>query len=176
MVGTEMALPYLIEEVALSAVASVDSLLSLPDVRVYEKVFGLLLKIRSLATHAFLIQTRQPALPLIERALEGNINDFYRDEIEQRRTFSYPPFSVLVKVTVEGPKQRVAKDTAYLQEYLQGYDWRVYSAFTHIYRGKYMAHGLIKVPAQEWTDDTLIARLRALPPHFAVNVGPENTL
>jgi primosomal protein N' (replication factor Y) len=176
MVGTEMALPYLSDTVPISAITSIDSLLSLPDVRVHERVFHLSLTIRSLASHTFLMQTRQPDLPLINRALAGNINDFYRDEIQQRELFGYPPFRILIKITIEGTKRQIASDTAYLQDYLATYEPFVYPAFTHLYKGRYQAHALISVSNDRWPDTALIHRLQQLPPQCAVNVSPETTL
>jgi primosomal protein N' (replication factor Y) len=176
MVGTEMALPYVSNAIPVTAITSIDSLLSLPDVRVHERVFHLSLAIRALASRAFLIQTRQPELPLIQRALAGNINDFYRDEIQQRELFGYPPFRVLIKITIEGSKGKIAADTTYLQENLATYEPFVYPAFTHLYKGRYQAHALISIPKEQWPDDALIRQLQQLPPHFAVNISPETTL
>ncbi|MFA6897796.1 MAG: hypothetical protein WC250_00085, partial [Candidatus Paceibacterota bacterium] len=105
LLGTEMALTYLDQKIENCAVASLDALFAIPDFRIDERVFQILLRLRSLSTENFLIQTRNPEKKLFEYALSGNTIDFYKDEIEVRQSFNYPPFTVLIKLSLRGTKE-----------------------------------------------------------------------
>src|SRR3989344_4464930 len=66
LLGTEMALCYLKERIENVAVVALDSLFALPDYRVNERVFSLLIRLRSLAGKHFIIQTRNVKIRLFE--------------------------------------------------------------------------------------------------------------
>ena len=176
LVGTERALSFLREPVAISAIASIDSLLSLPDPKMYEHIFSLILKIRSFADRTFFLQTRQPELPLIHQAVNGNIQGFYDTEILNRKRFDYPPFTVLIKITVTGSETEAVKAMKEIEPQFVDFPFQIYPAFTPVAKGRYALHGLLKIPYKTWPDKKLLSILRSLPPSVAVNVGPESTL
>ncbi|MBU6431238.1 MAG: hypothetical protein KGJ58_03290 [Patescibacteria group bacterium] len=176
LLGTEMALLYLSEKIASAAVVSIDSFFSLPDFRINEKVMNILLKTRSFAAKNFLIQTRDSSQKIIEYAVKGNLAEFYRDEINDRKALKYPPFSIPIKITTFGEKKKVADEMDKLEKYLDPYPVLIFPAFTPYAKGKYGMHGLIKIPRDDWIDRTLLDRIRNLPPHFNINVDPESFL
>jgi len=176
LVGTELSLSFLKKPVAYSAIASIDSLLSLPDVNMYEHIFSLLIRVESLAVKSFFLQTRQPELSFIKHAVTGDIRGFYRDEIKSRQRFNYPPFTVLIKISARGGSGEVAQEMSKVEKHFRGYIFHIYPAFTPLSKGKYMLHGLLKVPSSAWPDEKLLSLLHALPPNLSVNVGPESTL
>ena len=104
LVGTEMIFSYINQPVDRVVAISVDGLFTLPEFKINEKVFHLLLKLKSLAKKTFIIQTRFPELPIFDNVLRGNISGFYKEEIESRKIFQYPPFKLLIKITKEGKK------------------------------------------------------------------------
>ena len=85
LLGTEMALYYLKERIENVAVAALDSLFALPDYRINEKVFNFLIRLRALASKRFIVQTRNVETKLFHDALKGNLLDFYRTEIAERK-------------------------------------------------------------------------------------------
>lgn len=176
LVGTELALSFLRRPVSVSAIASIDSLLALPDPKMYEHIFSLILQIRAIAEEQFYLQTRQPDLPLITQAVEGNIRGFYETEILNRRRFDYPPFTILIKVTATGTEQQVIKTMKQAEHALHNYPFSIYPAFTKAAKERYMLHGLLKISRDKWPDEKLLERLRSLPPDISVNVSPESTL
>ena len=176
LLGTEMALVYLSEKVANAAVISIDSFFSLPDFRINEKVLNILLKIRSFAAKNFLIQTRDISQKVIEYAIKGNLAEFYRDEINNRQSFEYPPFSNLIKITVSGEKKKVAEEMDKLEKYFDSYHLAIFPAFTPYAKGKYSMHALLKIPRDSWVDAALLDKLKNLPPYFNINVDPESLL
>lgn len=174
LVGTEMAVPYLNRTISTVSAISVDSLFAIPDFRINERVFALLLRMRSRAGKHFLIQTRDPENRILRYALDGNMIDFCREEIAERKIFGYPPFSTLIKVTREGTETLVRKDIETLAKTLTEYAPETYESFARGARGQYRMNLLLKIPSGKWIDEKLLAMLRALPPHYAVSVDPES--
>lgn len=176
LVGTEMAIPYLNRDISVVSAVSVDSLFTIPDFRINERVFSLLLRLRSRASKHFLIQTRDPENRILRYALDGNMIDFYREEIAERKVFNYPPFSTLIKITREGAELAARKDIETLAEKLEMYAPEAYEASARSARGQLRMHLLLKIPSGTWVDEILLNILRTLPPHYAISVDPENIL
>lgn len=176
LLGTEMALPYLTKKIAYSAVASMDSLFSIPDWRMSEKVLSILLKIKEMTTETVLIQTRRPEQKVLEYILKGNLTDFYRREIKQREELEYPPFAVLIKITAIGTPARVARELQMLKKKLKKYALSIYPPLVQIAKGRYAMHGLLRVKRDKWPEKQIIEILRSLPPYFSIDVDPESLL
>jgi len=176
LLGTEMALLYLKEIIANTAVVSIDSFFSIPDFRVNEKVMNILLKIRSSTSRNFLVQTRDIEQEILKYATQGNLADFYRDEIKEREMLFYPPFSTPIKITLQGDKRAVLAGMEQLQKDMQPYEVDIFPAFIPIQRGKFSMHGLIKIKTNEWVDEILLNKLRSLSPQYTVNIDPESLL
>ncbi len=176
LIGTEMMLPYIRHSVEHAIIASIDSLLSLPDFRIYEKILSTLTRIRSYATRSFIIQTRTPKDSIFDFARKGNIIDFYRSHIEERKRFNYPPISTLIKITIEGDRTKISEEMHGIQNLLSPYTVDVFPAFTHTIKGKYVLHGLMTIPRARWPHDDIISRLKNLPPHITVKIDPESLL
>lgn len=176
LLGTETALLHLRESIEHVAVVSLDSLLALPDFRIQEKIMYILVRMRNLAIRNMLVQTRKPEEKVFEYALKGNLSDFYRGTLEERRQFKYPPFAILIKITLEGDKKKIAEEMGVVQAQLQPHEIDIFPAFTSTVRGKSVIHGLIKIDRTYWPDHTLIAKLRALPPSVKIKVQAESLL
>jgi primosomal protein N' (replication factor Y) len=176
LLGTEMALTYLEKPVENSAIASIDSLFSIPDFRINEKIMNTLLRIRSFTQKTFLIQTRSKDQKLFQYAIKGNLMDFYREEIEERKRLSYPPFTTLIKLTIKGTRAKVAEEMTKLEEELIEYNPLVFPAFIETVNKKSVMHALIRVQHKQWVSENLLDKLQSLPPHIAVNVDPESLL
>jgi len=176
LLGTEMALLYLKDSVANSAVVSIDSFFSIPDFRVNEKVMNILLKIRACTSRNFLVQTRDIEQKILKYATAGNLADFYRDEIKERENLLYPPFSIPIKITLQGDKKTVLAGMETLQKDMAPYEVDIFPAFIPIQKGKFSMHGLIKVKRGEWVDQDLLHKLNSLSPSYTINVDPESLL
>jgi primosomal protein N' (replication factor Y) len=176
LLGTEMALLYLKDPVANSAVVSIDSFFSIPDFRVNEKVMNILLKIRACTSRNFLVQTRDIDQKILKYSLAGNLADFYRDEIKEREILSYPPFSIPIKITLQGDKKTVLAGMEQLQKDMSPYEVDIFPAFIPINKGVFSMHGLIKIKKGEWVDQVLLNKLNSLSPKFTINVDPESLL
>lgn len=176
LIGTEMAIPYLTQPIENSAVLSVNSLLTIPDFRINEKIFRLLLALRIRTTSRFLIQTRETEEGFFDLVTQGNVLGFYRSEIEDRKLFNYPPFSTIIKITHEGKKGEGQKIIDELALRLTDYEIATFPAFISKVKNKYRTHMIIKLPREEWVDSKLLAILRALPPSLSIKVDPDTVL
>lgn len=176
LLGTEMALPFLNRKIENAAVASLDSLFSLPDFRIHEKIVHLLLKIRSLASASFVVQTRIPTEHVLEHSLKGNLIDFYREEIAAREQLKYPPFVTLIKVSLAGTRAAVMKEMEKLKDYFTPFPTEIFPAFVETSRGAFTMHALVRLPRKSWVNPDLLKKLLSLPPQFRVEVEPESLL
>jgi primosomal protein N' (replication factor Y) len=177
LLGTEMSLLYVCDEpVEYSAIVSIDSLLSLPEWRISEKIFSIVLRIAEKTNQRFLIQTRKPDHPVLEYALRGNIVDMYRNEIELREKFGYPPFSVIVKFSATGTPARVRKEMDKLETLLGPHGVQVYGPSLENVQGRFTLHGIMRVPRDRWPDPELLALIGTLSPAIAVRIDPDSLL
>ena len=178
LIGTEMAISYLYKNIDSGIVIGIDSLFTVPDFNMNEKIFNMLLSLRIKTLSHFLIQTRNPDEKIFEYIKNGNLLDFYRNEIKQRKDFSYPPFSVLIKITYQGRKPTAIKEMDKLSKILQdkGYSPSVYQSFSPGIKGAYSINALLKLDRGSWMDENLVAILRLIPPSFVVRVDPADLL
>ncbi len=176
LVGTEMAFYYLKSPVDFTAVGSIDSLFSVPDFRIREKIFHLILNMKLLAREQCLVQIRGAEKTTIELALSGNLLDFYKMEIEDRRLLQYPPFSVFIKITVRGERDLVNRESQFLQRYFDKWNPVVFESHSERRDSPAAYNCVIKVPRGQWPDPELLPKILSLPPHFEIKVDPDNLL
>ncbi len=176
LLGTEMALLYLQKQIENSGVATIDSLFSIPDFRINEKIMNTLLKIRSVTQKKVVIQTRSRDQAIFDYAAKGNLMDFYREEIDARKRLKYPPFSTLIKITSMGTKPQVTQDMNHVAELLKEYNPLIFPAFIETIKKKSIMHALIKLEPKTWPSSELLGKLLSLSPNIAINVDPESLL
>ncbi|MFA6253640.1 MAG: hypothetical protein WC640_00040 [Candidatus Paceibacterota bacterium] len=176
LIGTEMALNYLGEKIENIAMVGLDHLFAKPDYRLGEKLFSELLRLRLLASKRLFIQTRNPDEKVFQYVLSGNLLDFYRDEIEERRQIGYPPFKVLIKISREGKKEEIKKDMTQLEKSLAEWQPIIYPSLTKSIKGFPVLNILVKLSTSAWPDKKLLSILKSLPPTFIIRVDPESVL
>lgn len=176
LLGTEMALLYLEKPINNAGVTSIDSLFSIPDFRITERIMNILLKIRALTQQTYIVQTRSRDQRVFDYATKGNLMDFYRDELDERKKLNYPPFSTLIKLSIRGPKFRVDEEMKKVELALHEYEPVIFPAFIDTVKNKSIMHALIKLPHTDWISKPLLQKLLSLPPHVAINIDPESLL
>lgn len=175
LIGTELSLPY-ISNAENVTIASIDALFSVPDFRINEKVLGIMLEMRSMATKNFLVQTRNPEQCAIKAGSTGNLLDFYRDEIEERQGFDFPPFYDFIKISLSGEKVIITKEMHALVESFTDYEVDVFPALSMNIKGKSIINALFKIKKGGWPDKILIQKLKNIPQKFSVKFDPESFL
>jgi primosomal protein N' (replication factor Y) len=127
------------------------------------------------------IQTRIPENLILRNILSGNVLPLYREDLEERKHFGYPPFKRLIKITFTGSKAETERARAFIEETFTAFDPQIFSAFVGKIRGKYVTNTVIKLWALPTNGDIkrseeLHQKLSQLPPSFSVNVDPEDLL
>lgn len=174
LIGTEVALPYLKELIPAVACTSFDTLFSIPDFKIQEKMFNLFIKARNLASEHFLIETRKTDEEIFNLVLQGNILDFHREELALRKQYSYPPFSTIIKIIKIGKKNQVIQEIEEVLDTLK--DYKTYTS-TPLYstNDKYQMNIIIKIN-DIWPNPNLSNILKRLGPDWFIQVNPESTI
>lgn len=172
LIGTEIAIPYLKKPVSTVAVASIDELFLIPDYRIHERIAYLLYKLRGIAEHNFLLQTRSADNPVVRLILEGNASSLLEQELAIRKTLLYPPFSVPIKITWFGKPQVLKKEMEGLAAKLLPHVLNIFPVLEKYPKGRVGLSGIVKMPIEKWPDDAILEILKNLPPSVQVNVDP----
>ena len=186
LVGTEMAFSYLEDKVPLSIIASFDSLWSIPNFKISEKIIQILLGMVEKTSKKIIIQTKNGNDPTITAFKDQNLLSFVRGELEDRKNLGYPPFKRFIKITHTGTQEEASRARDVLGEVLSEYEPDIFSGFIARAFGKYVTNAVIKIDRQKWSlpeissgssiDENLLARLQTLPPAFQVFIDPEDLL
>lgn len=185
LIGSEMSLYYLSKPLDTVIVASIDSLFSIPSFRIQERIFHTLLALRTRSERSFIVQTRLEDTRVLRALAEGNLVDFYRAELADRKAYGYPPATRLIKLTIEGKKPALDQEAEAVQNLLSQFSPEVFSAFISKIKNLYRTHIVLRLPARQWSlpefgegtvDETLSAALRLLPRQIAVRIMPEDIL
>lgn len=186
LVGTEMALFYLKNKVPLSIIASFDSLWSIPNFKMGEKILKILLSILAITEKKLIIQAKNVSDGAILAVQKENLLSYVREELEDRKTLGYPPFKRFIKITYLGEKTENAKTKENLKEIFKDYNPTIFSGFIPKMKDKYATNVLIKMDVNKWSlssismgasiDENLYQKLVNLPNNFQVSIDPEDLL
>lgn len=183
LLGTESSLAFL-PNIEYSAIASLDSLFSIPDFKINERITHTILRILEKTSRYVLIQTRNAKNSVLKHIQSGNLLSLYREELAIRKMLNYPPFITHIKVTIEDTRAGAATKMKKLQQLLEEceknssakFETLVFPAFVPGAKGKATLHLLISIAKDAWPDEHLKALLQSLPHEYAVRVNPESLL
>lgn len=106
LIGTQMITKGLdFDRVSVVGILDADSLLNYPDFRAYEHSFMMLSQVAGRAGRKgrqglVVMQTKSADMPVIRQIVDNDYTSFYNDLAEERRLFSYPPFTRLIYVYI----------------------------------------------------------------------------
>ncbi|MEO5634997.1 MAG: hypothetical protein ABIS26_01450, partial [Candidatus Paceibacterota bacterium] len=186
LVGTEMAFSYINEKVPLSVIASFDSLWSIPNFKMSEKVIHIVNGIMQNTREKIIIQTKNDKDGVLLAIKNSNLLSFAREELDDRRNLGYPPYKRFIKVIYVGDKEKTLQARNMIEESLAEYSPEVFSGFMPKVIGKYSTNALIKIAPEKWSlpeispngviEENLYNKLQSLPFPFQVIVDPEDLL
>ncbi|MGQ8337586.1 replication restart helicase PriA [Sunxiuqinia sp. A32] len=107
LVGTQMVTKGLdFDNVRVVGVLNADQLLNYPDFRSFERSFQLMAQVSGRAGRknkqgTVVIQTYQPDHPVLKEVVENKYEQFFNQQMQDRRMFKYPPFYRLVKIVMK---------------------------------------------------------------------------
>lgn len=186
LIGTEMAFFYLKEKVVLSVIASFDSLWSIPNFRISEKIIQILFSIIERTEKKLIINTKNKNDKALLSVKSENLLSFVREEIEDRKSLDYPPFKRFIKITFRSDKTKSLDAKNFLKEALNEYEPEIFSGFTTKNKNEYVTNALIKIEPNKWSlpefyansyiENKLEKILISLPPIYEIYVDPEDLL
>jgi len=103
LVGTQMIAKGLdFSNLTLAIILNIDGTFNRPDFRAHEEAFQLMTQVAGRAGRSYLkgqvfIQSQNPMHPLCQKAKHSDYLSFYQHEIEERKLYSFPPFSRLMR-------------------------------------------------------------------------------
>lgn len=119
LVGTQMITKGLdFGNVSLVGIFDADRLIHYPEFRATERAFQMITQVSGRAGRRadrqgkVLIQTSNPQQAILQRILENDYLGLYQEEIIERQSFNYPPFSRLIKLTVRHQEQVISRKAA----------------------------------------------------------------
>ena len=107
LIGTQMISRGLdFDHVRLVGVLNADNLMFFPDFRSYERTFQLLTQVGGRAGRRdkrgkVVIQTSDPDHPVLQWVADGDYLKMFREQMEERKQFKYPPFYRMIKITLK---------------------------------------------------------------------------
>jgi len=128
LVGTQMVTKGLdFKNVGLVGVINTDPLLFFPDFRAHERAFQLLTQVagragRSKTAGRVLLQSFSPAHPVLQQVIQNDYEALYAQQIIERKTFDYPPFYRLIRISLKARDfQKVDQAAHWLANVLNQY-------------------------------------------------------
>jgi len=107
LIGTQMISKGLdFENLTVVGILNADNLLNYPDFRAHERSFQLIEQVSGRAGRRqkqgkVIIQTGDPANRIIRLVLRHDYLNMFRIQAEERKTFNYPPFCRMVKISIK---------------------------------------------------------------------------
>lgn len=172
LLGTAMAINHIEKPVSLSAIVSLDATRAIPTWRAEEELLSLFVKLREKSTDNVIIQTRSEVDEILDYAKTGQVDRFYNDEIELRKSLGYPPFSKLILLTTSGDPVAISELEQTITTKLQAWKPTTYSA-PQSTKSKITRYCLIKISSQNWPNEELLKALNSLPPSVKIEVDPD---
>ncbi len=113
LIGTQMVTKGLdFGKVSVVGILNADSMLNYPDFRAYEQAFMMMSQVSGRAGRKgkrgeVILQTKTPDLPVIQYVVHNDYPTFFKELLDERREFHYPPFYHLVYVYLKHREENI---------------------------------------------------------------------
>jgi primosomal protein N' (replication factor Y) len=177
LVGTETALSY-IETIKHVAVVSMESLFSIPDFRIHERIAHMYIRLLEVAESYLLVQTRQVDNIIIKSLEQRTFSEYVKDELKMRELLQYPPYTLMAKIVLKGTNQFVSAQAKKIQDELAEYNPQVFPAMIPSPEGPTI-HILFNLPHTVWNSKAcvhteLYRKLETISRIAPIQVNPES--
>lgn len=186
LLGTEMAFFYLKEKVDLSLIASFDSLFTIPNFKINEKVLNILLNTIKITKDQLIIETKNTNNEAINSIKNKNTASYIREELKDREILKYPPYVRFIKLTYSGDNEENLKVKKFIEENFEEYEPIIFKSFNSEIKNKSNINVLIKLNKENWSfkelilngkiDEKLYNKLYPLRDYFNIQIDPEDLL
>lgn len=119
LIGTQMITKGLdFDKVSVVGILDADSMLNYPDFRAYEQAFMMMCQVSGRAGRKgkqglVILQTKNQELSIIQQVVHNDYQNFYRNVLEERKDFHYPPFYRLIYVYLKHREENVVESAGY---------------------------------------------------------------
>ena len=105
------------DHVSVVGIMNADSMLNYPDFRAYEYAFMMMTQVSGRAGRKgrrgrVILQTQQKELPVVSHIVNNDYLSCYKEILEERKMFRYPPFFRLIYAFVRHRHESVAERAA----------------------------------------------------------------
>ncbi len=156
LVGTQMVSKGLdFDHVGLVGILNADTMLNYPDFRAYERSFQMMAQVSGRAGRKnkqgkVLIQTHNPNHPIIRFVVNNDYFGMYKNQLQERKTYIYPPFYRLISIDLKHKNQYCLKEAtnAFAKDLRNIFGIRVFGPQTPIInriQGLYIMNILLKI-------------------------------
>ena len=118
LVGTQMISKGLdFDHVGVVGILDADSMLNYPDFRAYEHAFMMMAQVSGRAGRKgergkVILQTRNPETSVIRQVVNNDYEGFFRELMEERQCFHYPPFYRIIYIYLRHRHEQVVENGA----------------------------------------------------------------
>lgn len=118
LVGTQMVSKGLdFDNVSIVGVLNADNMLNFPDFRAFERSYQLMTQVSGRAGRKnkqgkVIIQTSTPDHPIVKDVIANNYGNMYLTQLSERKSFNYPPFVRLIKLTIKHKDKNITNAAA----------------------------------------------------------------
>jgi len=118
LIGTQMVTKGLdFENVSMVGILDADTMINYPDFRSYERAFQMMAQVAGRAGRhghrgLVILQTRNIHLPIIQQVVANDYIGMYDCQIEERKSFRYPPFYRMISIYLKHRKEDVVEKMA----------------------------------------------------------------
>lgn len=186
LVTSLVGVPHLHKQVDFSCIVSLDTLFSIPQFNMYERIMHIVMDLSLATKEKLYIQTRHADQNIVSILQNKRLKDFFEYDYEERKAWEYPPFSTIIKLTYEGPRDEASAVKRYLEKQFGEHELHIYHS-----RGKRQTevttHAILKIPNKLWplpnpkqtaseATQKLQNQLKIFPSSWTIVVNPHNLL
>jgi primosomal protein N' (replication factor Y) len=184
LVGTQTLAKGLdLQNLSVVGVITADTSLYIPDFMAQERTYQLITQVIGRTSRGNMhgqavIQTYNPSSPVLRSALTRDWSTFYKNEIEERSKFLFPPFCYLLKLTTRRKSPSSAQSSAsslmelLLEKHLQIIINGPTPSFHHKHGNQFEWQLIIKAKKRS----ELQKVIQLLPTNWSYDLDPTNLL
>lgn len=172
--------------VSLCCVVSFDTLLNIPQYNMYEQIMHIIMDLSNLTQDKLFIQTRYPDQKILSILQNKKLSDFFEYDFNERKAWNYPPFSTIIKISYEGPRNESASVEQYISKTFGEYELFSYHTKS-LSESRRITNAIIKISNTIWPlpgqtpgnlegMQKLYAKLAFLPPSWNITVNPHTLI
>ena len=115
LVGTQMVTKGLdFDRVSVVGILNADTMLNQPDFRSYERAFQMMAQVAGRAGRRnqqglVILQTRDVESPVVKQVVENDYESLFREQMQERELFNFPPHCRLIYVYVKHRDEHVVE-------------------------------------------------------------------